>query len=261
MGLVGPVFVAGCPRSGTSALSWAIAAQPGYWTSAETHFFYYLLREGSPAFADAFALSDDRGSWLEKHGVAYDEFLQHVGSGLDRLMRSRSDGLQWIDGSPENVLVGRHLLTMFPDAQMFFLVRDPRAVCRSMLSSGFDTPWARDADEAIATWKHYAQVGTMLAAEQPDRVLQIHQEEMLREAPAVAAAVGARLRLTDAKPIETFLATRRVNSSYDETLKPGSRFREIDAAELSVEEFESRHGEKLRTEAGELAARLGYEFG
>jgi hypothetical protein len=39
----GPVFVAGCPRSGTSALSWAIAAHPLYWTSSETHFFYYLL--------------------------------------------------------------------------------------------------------------------------------------------------------------------------------------------------------------------------
>src|ERR1700761_5033611 len=100
-----PVFVAGCPRSGTSALSWAVAAHPDYWTSAETHFFYYLLRHGAGggagsgpvSIAQAYATSAGHGSWLDRHSVSYSEFLEHLGAGLGALMRSRSGGLQWVD--------------------------------------------------------------------------------------------------------------------------------------------------------------------
>src|SRR6185437_10868209 len=184
---VGPVFVAGCPRSGTSALSWAIAALPGYWTSAETHFFYYLLRPGNPSVARSYELSAAAGSWLAKHEVSFGEFLRHLGNGFDRLMRSRSGGLQWIDGSPENVLVGEELLAMYPGARMFLLVRDPRATCRSMLTSGFDTDWARDGDVAIRTWLHYAEAGMALASAHPDRVLPVRQEDMRDDAVGVAA--------------------------------------------------------------------------
>ncbi len=82
---VGPVFVAGCPRSGTSALSWAIAALPGYWTSAETHFFYYLLRPGSPSVARSYELSAAEGSWLaDPEPIANFLATHRVNSSFDR---------------------------------------------------------------------------------------------------------------------------------------------------------------------------------
>ena len=102
----GPVFVAGCPRSGTTALSWAIASHPGYWTSAETHFFYYLLRNGAEAIRQEYGRSSGPGQWLHKHGVEFAEFLAHLGSGIDVMMRLQSGGHDWVDGSPENALVG-----------------------------------------------------------------------------------------------------------------------------------------------------------
>ncbi len=258
-GGAGPVFVVGCPRSGTSALSWAIAAQPGYWTSAETHFFYYLLRETAPSIASAFKASAETGSWLEKHGVSYREFLQHVGHGLDRLMLSRSDGMQWIDGSPENALVAEELLAMFPTAQMFCVVRNPHAVCRSMLVSGFATPWASDIDEAISTWSHYARAALALTAEHAGRVTRIRQEDMQSAPLAVASAIAGRLRLADASAIGDFLATRRVNSSFDKSgYAPGGPQREAVSNALSPEAFEASYGDKLRAATATLAEELGY---
>src|SRR4051794_11083619 len=183
----GPVFVAGCPRSGTSALSWAIAAHRDYWTSAETHFFYYILGPRQYQLKDAFVRSAGVGSWLNKHDVDYPEFLFHLGLGLERLMLSRSGGKQWIDGSPENILVGAQLLQMFPEAQLFHVVRDPRAVCLSMLTSGFDQDWAHHLEKAVVTWNHYVGAGQELAARFPDRVLQIKQEDMAASSDAVAA--------------------------------------------------------------------------
>ena len=169
-------------------------------------------------------------------------------------------GLQWVDGSPENVLVGEDLLTMFPGAQLITLVRDPRAVCRSMLTSGFDTPWAHDAVEAVRTWKHYATVGLALAERLPGRVLQIRQEDMLAEPDTVAAAIAHRLELADARPIAAFLATRRVNSSFDKSsYARESPFRTADAPDLSPDDFDRSYGAMLSAETGELAARLGYQ--
>jgi hypothetical protein len=203
-------------------------------------------------------LSAAEGSWLAEHGVTYAEFLQHMGSGYDRLMRSRSGGLQWIDGSPENALVGTELLTMYPEAQMLVLVRDPRDTCRSMLTSGFDELWARDGDEAIRTWVHYAETARALAAAHPEQVMLVSQEDMLATPAAVAASIGERLRTGDGTPIANFLTTQRVNSSFDRASLAEQRFSAAAAPDLSEDAFARRYGEKIHLATGALAAQFGY---
>ena len=37
------VFIIGCPRSGTSVFSWALAAHPNFWTSAESDYLADLF--------------------------------------------------------------------------------------------------------------------------------------------------------------------------------------------------------------------------
>jgi len=281
----GPVFVAGCPRSGTSALSWAIAAHPGYWTSAETHFFYYLLRNGVPTLTEAFALSSEPGQWLHKHGIDeakfrsylgdltsaqsalpllyeidFPVFLEYLGHGFNRMMRSHSGGLQWIDGSPENILVGDLLLQMFPTASIFIVVRDPRSVCYSMLTSGFWAPWASDLAAAIREWTHYARTGRALAKAHPDRTIEIRQEEMRARPDAVATAISERLGLDEASRVAEFLGTRTVNSSLDRTTyAPNSPFRLVPETGLSRQEFLDRHEAQIMRDTAELAQIYGYE--
>jgi len=255
--VVGPVFVAGCPRSGTSALSWAVAAHPLYWTSVETHFFYYLLRE--TFLKDVHARSSEAGSWLNSHHVSHEEFLQHMGVGLDRMMRSRSGGLQWVDGSPENLLVGEELLTMFPNAQLLNVVRAPEPVCLSMLMSGFAEDWAADIDAAIRTWCHYAQTGLRLVRTCPDRVLQVRQEDMLQTPRTIAVRLGERLQLDVIDSIAAFLAAERVNSSFDRaSFVDNSPFRDRMSQLTDPAEFRLRFAARIAEETTDLADALGY---
>jgi hypothetical protein len=257
---VGPVFVAGCPRSGTTALSWAIAAHPRYHTSAETHFFYYLLREAEDnSLRRVFDQSSGGGSWLKKWDVGFEEFLFHMGRGFDRMIREKTGGLQWVDGSPENAMVARPLLTMYPTAHMFVLMRDPRSVCLSMLNSGFAPPWARDLDAAIAEWRYYARIAAELAAVCPDRVLIVKQEALRPRSAVVAAAVGERLGLAAPDPIARFLTTTTINSSFDKrTYAPNSPFRAEGEIAFPAEQFMARHGAYIMHETADLAERFGY---
>lgn len=257
---VGPVFVAGCPRSGTKALSWAIAAHPGYHTSAEIHLFYFLLREvGENNPRLVYEHSSGDGSWLKKWGVGYEEFLAYLGRGLDRMIRDKVGGLQWIDGSPENVMVGRQLLTMFPRAHMFVAVRDPRSVCLSMLNSGFAPEWARDLDAAIQAWRDYARVSAELAAACPERVLIVKQEDMRQRSAAVAGAIGERLRLARPEAVANYLGTTTINSSFDKrTYAPNSPFRSQQEIAFPPDEFIGQHGDYIIRATADLAERFGY---
>jgi hypothetical protein len=257
MSAIGPVFVVGCPRSGTSALSWAIASHPEWWTSLETHFYYYLLRDDW--FGKTWSSSVGCGSWLDAHGVSGDEFLTHVGAGFDGLMRSRSGGLNWVDGSPENLLVAEPLLRMFPHAHIFHVVRNPQAVCLSMLSSGFNEPWARDLGAAIAVWKHYVAIGIALAQLCPERVTRLRQEDM-RAAPAIIAEqIGRVLGLEDSTPIAEFLDRQKINSSFDKaSYFEASPFRAVETARLDPEEFFASHGARIWEETSMLASQCGY---
>ncbi|MSP00086.1 MAG: sulfotransferase [Acetobacteraceae bacterium] len=253
----GPVFVVGCPRSGTSALSWALASHPDYWTSVETHFFYNLLRD--QWLSNAYEASYRAGSWLDAQAISIDAFFAYAGMGFDRLMRSRSEGLHWVDSSPENLMVARPLLRMFGEARIFHVVRDPQSVCLSMLTSGFTEPWAADIGEAIQVWKHYVSVGLDLAEDFPDRVAWIKQEDMCAAAAAVASEIGSRLGLEDATPIETFLNQERINSSADKTTYvDDSPFRHATTPSRDSDWFQAMHGARVQDETAPLAARFGY---
>lgn len=253
----GPIFVAGCPRSGTSALSWAIANCPAYWTSVETHFFYYLSRD--KWLENAYAKSAGGGSWIDEHSVSKVEFLRSVGEGIDQLMRRRAEGRQWVDGSPENVLVGDTLLEMFSGAHFLHVVRHPQAVCHSMLTSGFAEPWATDVDEAIKTWNHYVAAGLCLEAAYPDRVTRVRQEDMQRAPGGVAHQIGARLGFDDVDPIAAFLSNTRINSSADKQSYVGlSPFRYATPAEIDQCEMAATHGEQIRAKTSEFRVACGY---
>jgi hypothetical protein len=247
----------GCPRSGTSALSWALAAHPEYWTSVETHFFYYLLRDNW--LGHTWSASVAPGSWLDVHGVSQDEFVAQVGLGFDRMIRSRSCGRHWVDSSPENLLVADTLLRMFVDCHILHVVRSPQSVCLSMLASGFSEPWSRDLGAAIETWKHYVSKGLRLVRDYPDRVTQLRQEDMRSTPEEAALEIGRRLHLEDVRPIAAFLSQERINSSFDKTsYSDASPFRDNEILCLDPEEFHAAHGARIWEETSMLASQCGY---
>ncbi len=208
---------------------------------------------------NAYTNSAGAGSWINVHAVSAEEFFACVGEGIDRLFHARADGRQWVDGSPENLLVGGVLLRMFHQAHLFHVVRDPRSVCLSMLTSGFGEPWASDIDEAIRTWNHYIAAGLQLETDYPDRVSRIRQEDMLVAPVAVAHRIGTCLGIEDVAPIASFLADSRINmSAHKQSYVDSSPFRHASAAQCDRIEFEATYGERIRAETATLAARCGY---
>lgn len=209
------VFIIGCPRSGTSALSWALAQHPQMWVSAESDFIQLLFGYGN--MQRAYRIAHDRpdDGWLKKNNVRYAEFCAHMGIGVDQLFRSRSGGACWIDSSPGYTLMAAELALMFPNARFLHLVRDGRAVVNSMINSKFDIDWARDFERACFTWAHYVAKGLDFEKVWPDRVLRINHVDLMVDTVGTCQAILQFLGMPlDGAPA-SFLAGGRINSSYD----------------------------------------------
>ena len=133
------VFILGSPRSGTSALAWALAQHPELWTSAESDFLIHLFRRGRIRGAWEQASERPDGGWLQKNQVDYPEFAQFIGIGIDALFRSRSKDLIWVDQTPGHTLMADILKDMFPFARFVHIIRDGRAVVNSSYDKGGKT--------------------------------------------------------------------------------------------------------------------------
>lgn len=259
----GPVFIIGCPRSGTSALSWALAQHPGMWVSAESDFIQLLFGYGH--MQQAYRLAHDRPDvgWLKKNEVGYTEFCAHMGLGVDRLFRSRSGGLRWIDSSPGYTLMATELALMFPQARFLHLVRDGRAVVNSMINSKFDMDWANDFERACFTWAHYAEKGLDFETILPDRVMRVGHAALMADAPGTCRSMLEFLGVQHDDTPARFLAEGRINSSYDNKTPEDIRVKKS-LQRLKESPWESWSGEQQATFtrlAGAMMAATGFADG
>ena len=209
------VFIIGCPRSGTSALSWALASHPNMWTSAESDFLHELFGKARlwESYSNAYQRPDI--GWLKKNNILYKEFASSLGLGVDALFRSRSEGKIWVDSTPSYTLMATDLAALFPRAAFLHIVRDGRAVVCSMLKSGFNTDWAKDFKTACDTWNHYVERGVAFEKENPERVLRVQHRELIESTQEVCQRILAFIGVAHSDSVAAFLRDHRINSSYD----------------------------------------------
>ena len=214
------VFIIGCPRSGTSVFSWALAQHPKFWTSAESDYLLDLFGKGRlhAAYKNAHERAD-RG-WLEKHNIGFSEFAERLGLGAEALYDSRSGGARWVDATPGYTLMTGELLKLFPNATLLHIVRDGREVVNSMVASGFDTEWATDFAAACRAWAHYAMLGHEVAQSHPERVLEVRHDDLVADPEAEMARVFAFLGEKPSNRSIELIARGRINSSYG-NVEPG----------------------------------------
>lgn len=209
------VFVLGCPRSGTSALAWALAQHPRFWTSDESDFIWHLFGDGK--LEDAYKRSQSGlrgGGWLQTEGVSYEEFYGFLGSGISALFASRSGGRIWVDQSPSYLLMAKDLALMFPSARFLHVARDGRQVVASMLASGFDEPWAHDPTLAWETWVAFVKAGLELEEMYSGRVMRVLQQRMREEPRELMAEVLSFLGCEYHDGPASFLMNKTINSSF-----------------------------------------------
>jgi hypothetical protein len=163
-----PIFVLGCPRSGTTLLQLMLHAHPRIAIPPETRFVLTSY-EARNSFGDlrsersrrtlASSIVDVRGTLFGDLGLDADEIRAQIvggpatlGSAIGAVFRGyarRFGKPRWGDKRPGYYQYIPALLRLFPDAQFVNLVRDGRDCVASLLSM----PWFdRDIHAAICTW-------------------------------------------------------------------------------------------------------------
>jgi len=215
-------FVAGCPRSATSAFSWALAEHEKLMTSAESNFLFYFLKneqiptkQSSSVLYNAYETAKQvEDGWFNKHNVSQENLLEYVGRGLTEMYCETCNTDIFLEQSPENILIADKLITMFPDTKIIHMIRDGREVVNSMLKSGFASPWSRDFNLACETWNHYVNKGYEFSQKYPHNILNVYQKDLVFDTENAVKKVFEFLKLDYEENTVKYLQTKRVNSSY-----------------------------------------------
>lgn len=165
-----PVFVGGCPRSGTTLLRTMLNSHPHLAVPHETRFvilawrrrnlFGDLRRAENRRKVARWILQDPKSRFSSRIGIPDDELVEAFAAApptLGALMATcfsryaeRNGKPRWGDKRPSYAQNLDELFAMFPDAQFVNVVRDPRA-CVASMGKNWDG-WGRLAS-AVEIWE------------------------------------------------------------------------------------------------------------
>jgi hypothetical protein len=178
-----PIFVIGCPRSGTTMLQLMLHAHERIAVPPETRFLlsaYYHrrlhgdMRDVAKRRALAEWIAGDKATKFHELGLDRDEYVRRatggpgsLGSVIGEAFREYAERFgkpRWGDKRPSYVKYADVLLRLFPDAQFVHLVRDGRDCVASLK----EMPWyTLDVYHAIANWAESVDQGRRLARSLP----------------------------------------------------------------------------------------------
>jgi Sulfotransferase family len=194
-----PIFVVGCPRSGTTLVQCILSATSWAFSLPETHFFSYVLpmlalRPESPISAEhvhrardllANELPDLDDVWTtlaNQHVLcALDIFLaivEHFRTGAD---------LRPIEKTPLHVMHLEQIGACFPDALFVNVVRDPVDVTSSLLG----VPWfeSRSVLSHAQRWTEAVTAARAFERRHPQRLYTVVYEALVQRPEDQARAL------------------------------------------------------------------------
>ena len=201
MGADRPIFVLGCPRSGTTLLQLMLHAHPRIAIPPETRFVLTTyearntfgdLREESSRRALADSIVGQRQTLFYDLGLDADEVLEEIVAGpptlgsafgiVFRAYARRFDKPRWGDKRPAYYQYIPALLRMFPDAQIVHLIRDGRDCVASLQTM----PWFnQDVYAAVCTWTEAIDSGRRAARRLPaDAYFELRYEDLVADPAA-----------------------------------------------------------------------------
>jgi hypothetical protein len=139
------LFVAGCARSGTTALALLLNRHPDIAIGIERFIHLALRRQMSPAL-----FNPERFCRIQPGDTHYSAFTSTMAAvGLPfRVNTASIIG----DKVPRYFDVYDHMHSAFPGARFLFIVRDIRDVAASYKRRLLNGSWARDVSTAVAEW-------------------------------------------------------------------------------------------------------------
>lgn len=190
-----PIFVVGCPRSGTTLVQCILSASSQAFSLPETHFFSWVLpaiqaEPGSPIRSEQLPLF--RQTFETESGLRLPEAFwsalraQVPMTAKDILVgvvehHRPPDGasLRAIEKTPRHVLHLDLIGRAFPDALFVDVVRDPIDVASSLLGVPFES--SRSVLSYAQRWTESVQAARAYARAQPARLRTVVYETLVRE--------------------------------------------------------------------------------
>jgi hypothetical protein len=197
-----PIFIVGCPRSGTSLLRDLLRAHPRLTFPEESHFIPSLYRAygdpGNEREARELAARILATGWVKAWGLTLDASAFAADRSFARIVArvyeawaERQQKPRWGDKTPSYVREIPLLLKLFPAAKILHIYRDGRDVALSWLRYGIGP---RNLYTAARMWSDTVRAGRRAgAAAGPERYLEVRYEALLADPAAVMRAVCAFL--------------------------------------------------------------------
>ena len=206
MGADRPIFVLGCPRSGTTLLQLMLHAHPRIAIPPETRFLLTCynsrndfgdLRDESSRRALAGSIVGKRQTLFHDLRLDPQEIIEEIvagpptlGSALGTVFRAyarRFGKPRWGDKRPGYYPHIPELLRLFPEAQIVHLIRDGRDCVASLKAM----PWFKqDIYAAISIWIEAIDCGRRAARLLPgDAYFELRYERLAADPPEYLAAL------------------------------------------------------------------------
>jgi hypothetical protein len=173
-----PIFVVGCPRSGTTLLRLILDSHPSISAGPESRFLWGLQ-----------AIEERNWPTLATFGLTLDEWHAKVRSLFEAPHRAYAEHqgkVRWADKSPDYALMLDYIDTLYPDAQIVHIVRNPRDVIDA---------WRRfyglkSVHRAAQAWVRYVGAAHTFAETMgPGKVMELRYEDLAREPESTLRAL------------------------------------------------------------------------
>jgi hypothetical protein len=185
-----PIFIVGCPRSGTKLIRDLLRSHPNITFPHESQFIPRLYRlYGDPVnereavrlagtilgiyWVRAFGLSQTASSFSQCRTYA------EIVSGIFREWAAKEGKPRWGDKTPQYVTEIPTLIEIFPSCRIIHIYRDGRDVALSFMKQWFGPG---NVFSAASVWKRMVTKGRSDGAEAgPDRYMEIRYETLLED--------------------------------------------------------------------------------
>jgi hypothetical protein len=238
-----PVFIVGCPRSGTSFLYHLLLSAGGF---ARFHTQMNVFDVLEPIFGDLSSPENKKmmmREWLRSKafvvsGLDADKIETqvmvecHNGSDFLRIVMdgvAHKQGVdRWVDSTPTNV---PHMLRIshdFPEAQFIHIIRDARDVALSLDKRRWSRPLPWDKNRSLLAaglyWEWIVRKGRENGTRLGDRYMEVRYEDLVERPQPALKKIGEFLQhdLDYARIQEASVGSvKKPLTSFKEDLKEG----------------------------------------
>ena len=268
-----PIFVVGCPRSGTSLLRDLLRSHRRLAFDHESHFIPAFYRAfGDPRSdreARRLAARVLRLSWvrrwdlgLDAASLAHCRSYRELVSALYRELARRQRKPRWGDKTPHYATEIPMLLELFPAARVIHIYRDGRDVALSWMATSFGPS---NVLTAATAWKRLATAGRRGVRAQPDSCLEVRYETLVAQPKPTMRRVCDFIGedYTEAvlrpSPLPRF-PYRPIVGAWPQRVRPSDAGIAIASSGRWRRDMTPGDRSVFEGVAGELLAELGYEI-